>query len=100
MKKQKGKIIRIDHEIESILNNKRQRNESYSSVIRRVFGLPVSRVRNLPITHFLHHFFVVISDGNPVAFTDEALAKGFSIQVGIRMGLKKPVKIIEVWERA
>lgn len=93
-KSDNGKVVRISPDVRRFLNNKRLKNESYDGCIRRLHGLESRAGEAQP----LHVFYVLLNEGQPEIFAEEAEAKGFAIRLAIRRNRKKTERVIPVQE--
>ena len=93
-KVQTGKPIRISDDVTNFLNRKRRKNESYDSLLRRVFGLPdkSGNAQELKV------YWVIDNSGDPQAYVEESIARGDAVRLAIRAGKKKTERVFEVRE--
>ena len=84
-KGQKGRVIRISHELEMYFNRHRRKGTSFDVFIRRRFGL----LRKKDTAYTPATYYVLENDGSPLIFTEEAEAKGMAILRAVSKGKKR-----------
>jgi uncharacterized protein (DUF1684 family) len=89
-------VIRISTHVLSHIKQRRHGKECLDETLRRIFGLPMRS----GIEQKLATFYVIENSGQPLAFTDEAKARGIAIERAVKKELtwNKTERVIKVQE--
>lgn len=93
-RKKYGKAVRISQDVKTYLEKRQRGEESYDAILRRLFGIPTRKGEAQP----LKIYYVVPNEASPIIRRTLAEARGESIIVATKKGIKKAESVITVQE--